>query len=350
MNYKSNIYDTNYVLSEIYKININTNSASNNIIKQNYHLDSKTPTLVKINNETTEENQPDIDANLLNISKVSFGKNNNQTISAVQDSLVPNDSHEAKSEHIDKPDKLDKLDKINILHFQDISFVTITNNAYVDITLNCIKSLQKINFGHPLEVFCVGKLGYDKLCLENISSTLLLDAPQSGSLSNFQLWGTHNWCEIFYHKLNVIYKKLLEFKYVCATDGDIVYQNNHFMDYLLQEIPNFDILVLNNASNEKNKYDGSSLGLMFIKSSSITLEVFNPLNNPRLPNMYRWYQIFTKKIYSKCKIKLLPLNLFVNGKYIYKNIICTNPYLYHFNFVKPEQKKQLMIKSNMWYI
>jgi hypothetical protein len=341
MNFNSNIFNTNFILSEIYKIN--SSAQPNNVIKQNYYLDSKhghsQNPIVDVNQGQNIVNETLISGT----NTVTDGLDNIDTIKKESQECVAKDLLKKESGLIDE------LVTLQILPFQDISFITITNNAYVDITLNCIRSLQKINFCHPLEVFCIGKLCYDKLCMENISSTLLTDEPQSNQLLEYQMWGTHHWCEIFYHKLNVIYKKLLEFKYVCVIDGDIVFKNNNFMNYLSNEIQNFDIMVLNNTSDEKKRFEGCSLGLMFIKSNSKTLELFNPIKNPRLRNMYMWYQSFTKKLYAKCKIKLLPLNLFVNGKYIYQNIICTDPYLYHFNFVKPTQKQELMIKHNMWF-
>ena len=47
--------------------------------------------------------------------------------------------------------------------FQDIAFITLTNNGYIEYTENCLKSLEKINSNVNLKCYCIGKKGYEYL-------------------------------------------------------------------------------------------------------------------------------------------------------------------------------------------
>jgi hypothetical protein len=108
------------------------------------------------------------------------------------------------------------------------TFITLTNTGYIDYTLNCLESLKRINMHKLLEVYCIGKDGYGKLQLNDISCNLI----DNEEISNFETFRTGNWSNITYYKFVIIYEKLLKSEFVCFTDGDIVYENNCFFDYL----------------------------------------------------------------------------------------------------------------------
>ena len=63
--------------------------------------------------------------------------------------------------------------------------------------------------------------------------------------------------------------------YVLFTDGDIVYENNNFVNYLLENIGDNDILIQNDTHlwDDTAGKDSSYLcsGFMFIKSNAKTL-------------------------------------------------------------------------------
>jgi hypothetical protein len=114
-----------------------------------------------------------------------------------------------------------------------ISFITLTNTGYIDYTLNCLKSLEKIGFNkEKLICYCIGQEGYNIL-LNKGYKTILFDNEIN---SNFYTYKNTNWETITSKKFNIIYENLLINDYVLMTDGDIVFENTLFMDYLKDNI------------------------------------------------------------------------------------------------------------------
>ena len=226
--------------------------------------------------------------------------------------------------------------------YNNIGFITLTNTGYIDYTLNCLESLKRINMRKRLEIYCIGKEGYNKLQLNNVSSNLIDDEEHS----DFIKFKNPKWANITYYKFEIIYPNLLKYEYVCFTDGDIVYENNCIFDYLLNNIEDNDMLI------QTEDIDNTELcsGFMFIKSNNLTLELFNPENIKKLINNPDWNdQLYINEIRDKIKYKVLPLELFPTGNYYYNNSDNINPYMIHFNWVVGHQKKQKMISYNKWF-
>ena len=157
-----------------------------------------------------------------------------------------------------------------------------------------------------------------------------------------------NWSDITYYKLEIIYNNLLNNKYVCITDGDIVFENNQMFDYLLNNIKTNDLLIQSEGIGTKELCSG----FMFIKSNKNTISFFNPLNYKMYIKNSRWNdQLYINNNKNKIKFKKLPLHLFPTGKFYYdfnKNI--NNLYLIHFNWIIGNIKKEKMLQYNKWYI
>ena len=134
-------------------------------------------------------------------------------------------------------------------------------------------------------------------------------------------------------------------QYVCITDGDIVYENNLFIDFLLENIHDNDLLI----QSEGLEIDDLCSGFMFIKSNVNTLSIFNPNNVEKYKNFLGWDdQVYINEIKYKLNYKVLPLNLFPTGKYYYQYYNNINPYLIHFNWVVGNDKLSKMIRHNKW--
>ena len=242
-----------------------------------------------------------------------------------------------------------------IIDNKSISFITLTNLGYIDYTLNCLRSLDDINFCKNLKCYCIGQKVFDNLQSKNYQCILL---DNSEEFSKFQPFRQKNWSNIVQKKFHIIYENLLKFDYVCFTDGDIVYQNNNFWNYCLSNIQDNDLLIQNDTCDNN---DNSSLcsGFMFIKSNEITISLFNPTNTEQYSNIEGWGdQIYINEIKNKLKFKPLPLELFPNGKYynLNSNTLENNnnddkkPYMIHFNWLNGDKKKKFMKKYNKWYI
>jgi hypothetical protein len=89
---------------------------------------------------------------------------------------------------------------------------------------------------------------------------------------------------------------------------------------------------------------------MYIKSNKNTISLFNPANVKQYKKEKKWGdQKYINEIKTLMKYKLLPLELFPNGQYYYKNPNLS-PYMIHFNWIKGHEKRRQMILYNKWYI
>jgi hypothetical protein len=241
--------------------------------------------------------------------------------------------------NISKTNKKNRID----YDYNNIAFITLTNTGYLDYTLNCLESLKRINVNKELKVYCIGKSGYEKLKKKGFSCHLINDEENN----NFQSFRTGNWSNITYYKFEIIYENLLNNEFVCITDGDIVYENNCFLNYFLDNIDDNDILI----QSEGIYNNVLCSGLMFIKSNELTISLFNPKNVEIYKNKTGWDdQIYMNEIKYKLQYKKLPISLFPTGKYYYTYSNKINPYLIHFNWIDGTQKKNKMIEYNKWFI
>ena len=228
----------------------------------------------------------------------------------------------------------------------EFRFITLTNTGYIKYTLNCLRSLERIQLSPKLlHIYVIGKDGYNILKQNEYDCTLINDNKNS----NFHEFNTENFADITFYKFNVIYENLLKYNYVCFTDGDIVFENKNFIDYLKNNIKNYDMLV----QKEGDDIDDFCSGFMFIKSNKKMLELFNPKNVilHKNKNKNNWNdQVYLNKMRKKNEFSYykLPLNLFPNGKYYYSNKNL-KPFLIHFNWVIGNEKEKKMKIYGKWY-
>lgn len=225
----------------------------------------------------------------------------------------------------------------------DIAFITLTNSGYIKYTENCLKSLEKIGCNIVLSCYCIGKQGYEELNNKGYKC-LLIDEEEN---SNFQIFRQGNWSNIVFNKFKIIHENLLKYKYVCITDGDIVFENPCFLQYLIENIETNDFLI------QKEYIDNANFvlcsGFMFIMANFNTLNFFNPKYIEHMKNTVGWGdQTYINNHKHKLNYKILPIELFPNGKYYYENFERIQPYLIHFNWVVGDEKKEKMRKHSKW--
>ena len=227
-----------------------------------------------------------------------------------------------------------------------VAFITLTNTGYVEYTLNLLKSLENIKSSVLPTCYCIGNEGHSKLISKGYQSTLINEEKNSG----FQSWRKHNWADIVSNKFDIIYQNLLTRQYVLITDGDIVYEDNKFLDYLKENIADNDMLIQNDTMDDNNDTNLCS-GFMFIKSSKLTLDLFNPKCIEEKRTTEGWGdQHYLNQVKSLIKYKKLPLDLFPNGQYYYKNAETIKPFIIHFNWVVGHQKRAKMLHHKKWYL
>jgi hypothetical protein len=224
-----------------------------------------------------------------------------------------------------------------------VMFITLTNTGYIDYTLNCLQSLKKCGFAGTLHCHCIGAEGNRRLLSEGYSTSLIDNEEHS----NFQEFRKGNWHNITSKKFEIIFKYLINNKYVCITDGDIVFENRNFMKYCLNHIGDNDLLIQNDRQFDD---DDSNLcsGFMFIQSNPTTIAFFDPIQ-AHIPRR-SGDQTYINDNITKLKYKKLPLELFPNGKYYYKHKSTNKELLIHFNWTIGHDKKRKMKHHNKWLI
>ena len=225
----------------------------------------------------------------------------------------------------------------------NIKFITLTNDGYIDLTLNCIKSLDNLSINENIECYCIGNKSYDTFC--DIVKTKKLKIDEK--FNNLKIFKNKHWDYITYIKLVIIYANLLENKYVCLTDGDIVFENSKFMDYCKDRITNYDLIIQNDSLSD-NDHSKLCSGFMFIKSNSNTLKYFNPKNIDF--NSFENDQEYINSVIKYMNYFVLPLKLFPNGNYYYKFNNELNPYIIHFNWILGYDKINKIKTCKKWYI
>lgn len=220
--------------------------------------------------------------------------------------------------------------------YSDIALLTLTNDGYIDITMNCIKSLEKLRKpGFPkIIVYAIGEkarkafsryLAYDSMC------GILTSAEQA--LSERQTFRKGNWGSLTSLKFLMIHKYLHRYKFVCMTDGDIVFLSPEIFTTLESYIGDQDMLIMNDTMDDQCS-DNLCSGFMFIRSNETTLRIFDPSNVEKRQKECGFDdQVYMNEVKDQIRYKMLPLNEFPNGRYFYNNSDI-EPMLVHFNWTR----------------
>jgi len=237
-----------------------------------------------------------------------------------------------------------------------VSFITLTNNGYKNLTKNCLLSLKKLGINY-LKVFCIDQESYDFLS-KDFNNIYKLDLDENEIESNLINFRTKNWSKIVYKKFNLIYKELQNYDYVLFTDGDIFFEKKDFLEYCLHNIGTNDIIIQDDRVNDKSIIvDGKQLnvdyiqlctGFMLIKNNEKMKYLFNPKNIPEDLDI-KCDQDYVNKNINNFKYKLLPMELFPNGSYFRLNKT-PNKFMVHFNWIIGSIKIEKMKKYNYWLL
>ena len=237
-----------------------------------------------------------------------------------------------------------------VINHPSIAFITLTNTGYIQYTLNCFKSIDKLKtYTIPhLKAYCIGKEGYQLLKDNNYTCNEIKDDDETHS--ELHTFRRGHFSNITYNKFVIIHENLINYDYVCYTDGDIVFQNPKVFDYLLEHIDNMDMLIQNDTLSDDDHSNLCS-GFMFIRKSPKTISLFDPSIMKDKKNIVGWDdQIYINEIKKSLFYKLLPLDLFPTGKHYYLHHECIDPYMIHFNWVRGHKKTGKMKLHHKWYL
>jgi len=222
-----------------------------------------------------------------------------------------------------------------------IALITLTNKGYLNYTFNCIKSLELLGLEGRIKCYAIGQEAFEALNLKGIETELIRDENNT----EFQFYKRGNWAVITYYKLEIIHNNLQQHEFVCYTDGDIVFEDAKFLQYCIDNLGNSDILIQNDTMSDSSDRILCA-GFIFIKSNPNTLKYFDPKYvkiNSTVDE--KWDdQIYINSVKNDLNFKLLPLNLFPNGKYYRKNHTILKPLLIHFNWAIGHEKSYHLIR------
>jgi hypothetical protein len=240
--------------------------------------------------------------------------------------------------------------------FEDINFITMTNNGYKELTLNCLKSLSNISQNINLEVFCLDEESQNYLkphCeYTNLFSDTVIKDELKHILSKLTEFEDSNWCNVTFQKLFLISLQLKQNKFVLFTDGDIVFKDPMFFPYLYKtmlENPETDMFIQNEWRGPGTS--GLCTGFFIVRQNKKTLDFFDVSTlKKHNPDNKKNDQDYLNTFQKQMNIKKLSLEIFPNGKYYYQNMPIS-PYMIHFNYLKGlESKKKKMKNLRSWFL
>ena len=258
---------------------------------------------------------------------------------------IGNKDRSLKCGSVDLFNITDASDNHTSTKIDNLAFITLTNDGYLELTLNCLASLKRFGLDKNLICYCIGNKSYKTLKDMGYNSYLLDD-----NNTNFVEFRNKNWSNIVVNKFLIIHNNLKKYKYVLFTDGDIVYENGQVLYYLLEKIGKYDMIIQNDERGSINKHLCS--GFMMIQSNKKTIELFDPKHTKKYKNKIGWGdQMYINEIKNKLNYLLLNPNLFPNGWFYYRYYSKIDPYIIHFNWITAKNKKiDMMKKHGKWYL
>jgi hypothetical protein len=231
---------------------------------------------------------------------------------------------------------------------EKIQFVTFTNSGYINFTNNLLESIKINKIDINLKIFAIDddSFNYFKNIHDNVERYY-----QEKFSSKLIHQKENNFGSLMLIKFDIIYRSLLENKYVGYIDGDIVIKKN-IDGILLPIVKDLDILFQNDKRPSKPNLINVCAGFMIINSNKKTKKFFKP--SEKLNNKFLKYkthdQTHINKNLSKFKYKMLPLDAFPNGPHFYTNHENLDPYIVHFNYLLGEKKEDSMKTYKEWYL
>lgn len=229
-----------------------------------------------------------------------------------------------------------------------IQFVTFTNSGYINFTNNLLESIKINKIDINLKIFAIDddSFNYFKNIHDNVERYY-----QEKFSSKLIHQKENNFGSLMLIKFDIIYRSLLENKYVGYIDGDIVIKKN-IDGILLPIVKDLDILFQNDKRPSKPNLINVCAGFMIINSNKKTKKFFKP--SEKLNNKFLKYkthdQTHINKNLNKFKYKMLPLDAFPNGPHFYTNHENLDPYIVHFNYLLGEKKEDSMKTYKEWYL
>ena len=229
---------------------------------------------------------------------------------------------------------------------------TITNYGYILYTFNMLKSLKVFNLHEKVFIVCMDSKSYN-IFKKLGYNTYLIDLQ----INKFVGYNKNGYDIICYYKMLYIYKLITIGINVFYIDGDVVFMNNPLNDFISWIKSDKDVWIQNDTMND-NDNRNMCMGVIFVKSTDKSLKYFQCDTQ----DAYNYYKnicafdnndqtYFNNRIKPYLQIGLMPLELYPNGQYFYKNSsLKETSILVHFNWIQGHQKLLKIKEYNMWLL
>ena len=235
--------------------------------------------------------------------------------------------------------------------YNELSFITVTNSAYVNMTLNCIKSLNMLNIKITLKVFCLDQNAFELLKSKH-DQVFLYEDYFNGETR----YADNKWNEFTTKKLDIMHSELEKNDFVIFTDGDIVFEDPYFIIDCYREMirnPKLELYV-----QDEHPINGICSGFYIIRKTQNTLNNFSNQILKERDAYSNNDQEYINDLIKKKQIvsKRLPKEQYCNGRYYYEILSKKekkeyNNYLIHFNWLRGgESKRNKMVEYKKWYM
>lgn len=241
------------------------------------------------------------------------------------------------------------------------SICTLTNQGYIDLTLNLIESLQKVGLVHTLTVYCLDEVLYQTFQkaqqLKGFHTYFINTNIQNREISIF---GTSIFTEMVFYKFVAIQHQLQNpnHHYVLFTDGDVVFERSDVLTYLHQAMDSHshDMVIQNDTLHDQNSRNMCT-GFFMLRNCEKVRKSFHPEYINRLVSTTRRNKMNDQELFNsyvqpaaQLDIHILPVSLFPNGAVYMKRYKSLHPYIIHFIWISGKQKINKMREFNKWYV
>ena len=247
---------------------------------------------------------------------------------------------------------------------QNIVWVTIINNGYVDFTKNFIESMKRNNCVFPLVVYCTDNesmsalKGYTGITCINAMPFLKFKMTQSLST-----WQTIDYKRLVFAKLDAIKYALSQYKnsYIGYIDMDIVMLKNPEITIMNTFKSNPNAVFVSQCDEPKRQCSNTQncqhfcSGVIVFKNLSIVNKLLDYNENDVMA--LTGDQHYLLNMANKYNVNHITVdkNIFLNGAYpgVNNNTLLELPSiaeLIHYNYLIGENKVTFMKKNNMWYL
>ena len=235
--------------------------------------------------------------------------------------------------------------------------ITLTNDGYMHLTYNLLKSMEKLGIETYITVYCIGSKSYSffKVKFPN-NSVKQIDADDSlnswieyKSIQNKDIEGKKKWANITSYKFAAINQELRLGNNVIFVDGDIVFEKNPlpFMISYVSSHPDIELLIQND--NGDGSREEMCTGFFWMKANPNLINITNFETIQKNIDSFNNDQQYLRRYGRKINHHYLSLEGFPNGKF-WRDLKPKEPFIIHFNYDVSGHKIRRMKIYEKWFI